>query len=420
MVEIILFILAISLLVIIHEWGHFFVAKKLKMEVEEFGIGFFYRIFAIKRGETTFSLNLIPLGGFVKIRGEGNDPHEKNSFYNRPILHRAFVIGAGVIMNFLVFIFLFTIVLMLGMPAPINGPTDEYVRDRGVYVMNFYNSTNSLQESDLQIWDRITHLSTQDESVIIYSLADVHHFLNMVAPDQPISVSFVRNNKEHITVLDYSDLQSDILIKTVAFSHDSKMREQEVLAYSQQGTLEIFYHTPDGSIVPVAPTAEALSQLPQGVNLEGSVYQGNVLENGGVVSFSFFSSLWRAVISSVSGSVAIAKGLGESVWGLVTAGDFPDQVAGPVGVVNFVQGFEGSSIVLYLQFLAIISLNLAVLNTLPFPALDGGRLLFLAIEGIRGFPVSLKTEWRAEMAGIMTLACLIVFISVKELADIIF
>ena len=100
---------------------------------------------------------------------------------------------------------------------------------------------------------------------------------------------------------------------------------------------------------------------------------------------------------------------------LVTTTDVPDEVAGPVGVVRFVQGFEGSSIVLYLQLLAIISLNLAVLNMIPFPALDGGRLLFLAIEGIRGSPVSVRAEAYAHNIGFLVLICLIVLVTIEEL-----
>ena len=100
---------------------------------------------------------------------------------------------------------------------------------------------------------------------------------------------------------------------------------------------------------------------------------------------------------------------------LVTTTEVPEEVAGPVGVVRFVQGFEGSSIVLYLQFLAIISLNLAVLNSIPFPALDGGRLLFLALEGIRGSPISIKAEAYAHNLGFLLLMCLIVLVTFGEL-----
>lgn len=413
MVAIILFILAISFLVIIHEWGHFFVARKLKMKVEEFGIGFFHRIFAIKRGDTVYSLNLIPLGGFVRIQGETADQTQEDSFYNRPILHRFFVIAAGVAMNFLVFIFLFTIILMLGQPAAISGPTDEYVRDKGVYV--FYNSNSAFQDSDLQIWDKITHISTQEELVKVYSLVDIHEFLSNAENDeQQVTLGYTRNNQQHETIVDYSLLQNDLSIQSVTFSQDAQTRQQQLIEYAQQGTLEIFYQTEQGKVT-LPTTTQAISRAPDNVVLEGTIYNGDVLENGGVVSFSFFSALWRATISSATGSFAIIKGLGESVVSLISNAEVPDEVAGPVGVVRFVESFEGSSVVLYLQFLAIISLNLAVLNIIPFPALDGGRLLFLAIEGIRGSPISLKAEAWAHNIGFAALLCLIFLITIEEL-----
>ena len=275
MIAIILFILAISLLVIIHEWGHFFVARKLKMKVEEFGIGFFYRIFAVKKGETTYSLNLIPFGGFVRIQGEDTDQNQEDSFYNRPILHRFFVIAAGIAMNFLVFIFLFTLVLMLGQPTPISGPTDEYVRDRGVYV--FYNSNSIFEDSDLQIWDRITHLSTEQESVKIYSLVDIYEFLNNTEnTEQNVVIEYVRNNQQHQTTVPYSLLASDISVNTVTFSQDPQTRRQELIAYSQQGTLELFYRTEQG-IISIPSTTQAIDRVPNGVTLEGTIYNGDVL-----------------------------------------------------------------------------------------------------------------------------------------------
>ena len=361
------------------------------MKVEEFGIGFFYRIFAFKKGETTYSLNLIPLGGFVKIHGDGSEKSKEDSFYNRPILHRFFVIIAGVVMNILVFIFLFTIILMLGRPAPISGPTDEYVRDKGVYVL-YDNASNPFQNSDLQMWDKITHLSVGEDAVIVYSLADIHQFLNNTEnTGQGVVVGYMRNNKQHQATIPYSLLENDISIETVTFSQDSQARQQELRAYYGKGTLEVFYHINQRKIT-IPSTLQAIDRVPEDIQLRGTIYNGDVLENGGVVSFSFFSSLWRATISSAVGSVNIVKWLGESVWTLATTADFPDEAKGPVGVVNLVQDYEGSSIVLYLQFLAIISLNLAVLNIMPFPVLDGGRLLFLAIEGIRGRPVSLKNR----------------------------
>src|SRR3989339_1693210 len=110
-------VIVISVIILIHEIGHFVAARLSKVRVEEFGIGMFVRLLSFKRGETVYSLNAIPLGGFVRLTGEdGSTDDDPHSFSNKPKLTRIFILTAGVMMNLLLTIVLFTIVFILGMP----------------------------------------------------------------------------------------------------------------------------------------------------------------------------------------------------------------------------------------------------------------------------------------------------------------
>ncbi len=159
---VILFIIVLAVLVLVHELGHFLSARWFGIDVEEFGFGFPPRAFGIKKGKTLYSINWIPLGGFVKIKGE-DDPNASGpgTFSHKPAWVRVIVIGAGVFMNLVLASLLFAIGLTIGMPQPVDSiPADARVRDRKVQIVEVLNDTPAAQ-AGLQSGDTIVSINGQ-------------------------------------------------------------------------------------------------------------------------------------------------------------------------------------------------------------------------------------------------------------------
>ncbi len=134
---IILFLIILSILVLVHEWGHFAAARFFKVKVEEFGIGFPPKAFGIKRGETEYTVNWLPLGGFVRLKGEqGEQACDPDSFAAKPIWQRLIILAAGVGMNLVLAIVVFSLGFMLGMPQVIDDTTGGNVQDRYIQITN--------------------------------------------------------------------------------------------------------------------------------------------------------------------------------------------------------------------------------------------------------------------------------------------
>ena len=311
------------LLVLVHELGHFAAAKSFGMYVEEFGIGFPPRLFSRKSGETRYSVNLIPLGGFVKLHGEldGSSPR---SFMRQSAWKRAIVLVAGVVMNFLAGFLLFSAVLWMGVPPAV--------------------------------------------------------FIGEVTVGGPAEVAGLRQGDIVNGFTDPADFMAYV----------KKNRGKKLsLSVTRSGIIETV------SIVPrVSP--------PKG---EGAL--GVTLVGGGAAPAGLWDGLYGGFIMASGTSWAV-------VTGLIGLFSEPEAVMGPVGIFRVASGAGAVGFAYVLQLLGIISLNLAVLNLLPIPALDGGRLLFILIEKIRRKQFSPQVEARAQGISFLFLFLLIVAVTIKD------
>lgn len=330
MPSVILIIIGFSVLVLIHELGHFLAARWFGLRIEEFGIGFPPRLLKKKVKDTIYSINAVPLGGFVKIYGEnygigGNIRQPEKSFAYQPIWKRGIIIAAGVVMNFILGWLLFSAVFFIGSPKLI--------------IISEVAAGSPAAQAGLMPGDQVLGFETINQ-LVDYINANKGKF---------IFLAVKRDNKK-ITV----------------------------------------------SAVP------RLNPPPQ----EGAL--GIVLKEAGIAKQGFIASIWQGLIMSVSVIAAIFAGLYKIVL-------VPQQIIGPVGIFNLALETGQLGLVYLLQFMALISLNLAVLNILPIPVLDGGRLLFLLIEKIRGKRILLETEMKANAAGFAFLIALVVFITIKDI-----
>lgn len=361
--SVIIFLLVLFVLVLVHEWGHFITAKKTGMRVDEFGIGFPPKLFSIKKGETEYTFNLFPIGGFVRIYGENPEDAKSGvdsdrAFHARPKWAQAVVLLAGVTMNILFAWLLFTITFLSGVPTAVDeaNATDE----AQLYVVS--TLADAPADGQLPIGSVITAASSGENSLENPTPNSFSEFVIDNAPNT-IYVTYEDNGTEGVT---------ELLPVTGLSQSDS-----------------------DRYLVGVSLSLVEIVERP----------------------------IHRAIIdgftSTVDGFVAITVGLFTLIHdAFVGQADFAN-IAGPIGIVGMVDDAAAFGLTSLLTFTAIISLNLAVINLLPFPALDGGRLLFVAIEAVTRKDIPYKWTGWLNLVGFVLLIVLMVAVTYNDIIRLI-
>jgi regulator of sigma E protease len=344
---ILIVLIGLSLLILGHEAGHFFVAKMFGLKIDEFGFGFPPRIGAIKpkKSETEYSFNWLPFGGFVRISGERLNKDETTStaragdkrlFYNQPAWKKSLIVLAGVFINFIIGWLLISIVLMVGTPQTLvitgiqaNSPAAAAGIESGDVVKGYTNS----------------------QSFINY--IDAHE-------GQPTQVEVLRDDK------------------TMTFTVTPRI------------------NPPAG---------------------QGAV--GVELEAAGTAREATLPALWDGLLSSLVLLWLIIGTFGQLIAQLFIHAQLLPGVVGPVGIFATAEETANIGIMYLVQLLGIISINLAVVNCIPFPALDGGRFVMVIIEKIKGSPVSERVESWVNGAGFAFLLVLMVLLTVRDVSGLI-
>lgn len=353
---IIIFFLILGVIVFVHELGHFYTARKLGIGVEEFGFGFPPRIFSIKKNGIIYSLNWIPIGGFVKIKGESGDNNDPDSFASQPIWKRAIVLFAGVFMNFILACVILSIGFGIGLPASLDGvPANAKIRDKKIQVISVYPGS-SAEKAGIKLGD---YLISFDDNKFENSIDATNYIYNNQNKDIKIALVSVGENK----------------------------------------------------IIQAKPE-----------NLEGiedKKVLGVSLVDTGIVSYPWYSAPIHGFKSGINLTIAISEAFYNLLAGLFH-GEGAKDVSGPIGVAVFTGHAISMGWEYILQFMALLSINLAIINIFPFPALDGGRLLFLAIEKIRRKPNNQKIEAIVHNLGFGLLMLLMVLVTYKDVLKYVF
>lgn len=336
----ILLFIGLSLTILIHEAGHFFAAKYFNLKVEEFGFGFPPRIFSKQRGETRYSVNWLPFGGFVKIYGENREEgigeEVRRSFSFQPAYARAAVVVAGVVMNFVLGWFLLSLIFMIGTPTAI--------------VVSEVREHSPAQLAGIREGDVIVGFKSAQEFIL-------HVNTNQ---GQEISLEILEENE-----------------------------------------------TKNVSVIPrINP--------PEG---EGALGIG--LLDAGVPRKGFFESLVFGFSTAIATIMLVLARFYELVANVFGGGDGYRMITGPVGIFSVAQQVGRLGLIYVLQMIALISLNLAVFNILPFPALDGGRLFFIVIEKLKGSPLPVRFEQIANAVGFALLFTLMIAITVQDVGRLL-
>lgn len=357
---VILFIVILSVLVFAHEFGHFITAKRSGMKVEEFGFGFPPRAWGIKRGETIYSINWIPFGGFVKILGEDGDNRESpKSFGSKSAWRRVLVLIAGVAMNVILAFVLLIVVNIVGLRV---GFSDDNVPAgaKNVMVQIIQVADNSpAQRAGLQLLDQVKDIKADGRTTDIENVQQVQSLINA--------------NKNRKIVIDVQR----------------------------------------GSQVVSAELTPRVNPPPG----EGAI--GISLSATGVMTYPWYRAIYQGLVDTWTILAGTVLGYAAIFKNIFTTGKAGVQLSGPVGIAVVTGQAARLGFAYILQFMALISVNLAVLNFIPFPALDGGRLLFVAIEKIKGSPISKKVENAVNSFGFAFLVILMIYITTKDIIRLI-
>lgn len=338
--SILIFIIILAVLILAHEFGHFIVAKKSGIRVDEFGIGFPPKLWGKKFGETEYTVNALPFGGFVKIFGEDPDqtsisgPESKRSFVNQPKLIQTVVLCAGVFFNLLLAWLFLTVGLLIGSAFSSASPLPN-----GVWV----------EKPALTVLEVIKNSPAEKAGI--------------VTGDIILSSSDVMS-KETITDATPETFQNFV------GARDAKKISMQIESGSVEKTILV---TPTTGIVKGKPAIGIAMDMVGTMRLPTylAIYEGGKLTL--LYTSETFKGIMGLLFDSFHGKADMSS------------------VSGPVGIVKIVGDASRLGFERLLALTAIISINLAVVNILPIPALDGGRVFFVLIEAVKGSPIKPKT-----------------------------
>ncbi|HLP43759.1 MAG TPA: RIP metalloprotease RseP, partial [Candidatus Nanoarchaeia archaeon] len=338
-----------------------------KIRVDEFGIGYpprAYTFFTWKG--TKFTLNWVPFGGFVKIFGENGDENKDipteapvtevapgRSFMQAPRIAQALVLVAGVSFNLIFAWILISIGFMIGLPTSTSTVSNGEVRDPKLVITTISPDSPAAQ-AVLKSGDVITGVTTKTDSLKDLTPEGVSEFIAKHG-EQKITVAYARGE--------------------------------------QIGVAEV---TPASGII------------------EGRKAIGISMDMIGKLTLPIHKAFWEGAVTTAYLTKAIAVGLGTFVFDAVRGHSDLSQVTGPVGIVGLVGDASKLGFIYLLSFTAFISINLAVINLIPFPALDGGRLLFVIIESIKRSPIPAKATNVLNLIGFSLLLILMVIVTIQD------
>lgn len=374
---IIIFLLVLSLLILVHEFGHFIAAKRSGVRVFEFALGFPPTLYKKTVRGTEYLLNALPFGGYVRLLGENGEedieggqrkgeaeeslPDSENFSKKSPLI-KTYILSAGVLMNMILAWLLFSTSLMFGYPS----------------------ATSELKEGH-------ERYAVRESSIITY-----------VVPDSPAEAAGILPSDTLLSIRDEKNLLDIESAENLGTFISESEDDEFVLSIMRAGE-------------------ERDISLSTSLTLEGSEGRkaiGVSSTDVSVLRYPIHRALYEGGVWTLNATVQTAGGL----FGLLSdalrgEGDLSN-VSGPVGIVNLVGDAYAIGIVYLLAFTAIISINLAIINLLPIPALDGGRILFVWIEGIKGSPIAMRTQMVANGIGFALLILLMLVISVNDVRNL--
>lgn len=362
MFTILIFLAVLSTLVVAHELGHFWAARRAGIKVEEFGLGFPPKLYSRKDKEgTEWSLNLIPLGGFVRMQGEnGDDNLAPGSFSLAKPGARLLTLAGGVIMNTIVAWLLYSLAALGGSPTMLQTPELlAAASERAVTIVEIAPNSPASSTEDISLGQNLFAINGTE----VKDAAEARTLLGAAQPGAEVTLAIGRN----------ADSATEVLV-TAAY-------------------------------------IEAIDRSGVGLGLVDT----------GVIYTSWYQAPWVGAQDTWWAFVGVVSTFGALIISPWTGSDLVSQLSGPVGIASMTGEVARLGFNYLLRFAAILSVNLAVLNALPFPALDGGRIALLFLEVVRrGRRLSAQTEGYIHASGFALLMILVVFVTYRDIVRLFF
>jgi regulator of sigma E protease len=345
-VSLVYFLIVLSVLVLVHEFGHFIAAKRVGIRVEKFSFGFGPKLFSVKRGDTEYLISAIPLGGYIKMAGD--EPGESLTgksfeFLSRSIWDRFQVIFAGPLLNYVLAFLIFSIIFMFGSPTlttEVGSLLKDYPAEKSGLVIG--DKVIKVDGKDVKYWEDMTEIIRK-------------HL------EGPMRLTIEKKGK-------ISDIEIQPVIRDVK---------------------DIFGTHTKIALLGIAPSQK--------------------IEN---VRYGFFESFSKGFRKVVDLTVITYKAL----WSIATGRlSVKESMTGPIGIFIITGKAAEMGLIYLFHLMAMLSASLAIFNLLPLPVLDGGHILFLFIEKVRGKPLSLKVQENIANIGVGLLILLTVFIFYSDI-----
>ena len=404
-------IILLGFLILIHEAGHFTVAKLCKVKVNEFAIGFGPVIWKKQGKETKYALRLIPLGGFVSMEGEDERSEDDRSFSKASIPKRMLIVVAGATVNIL-----FAIIVYFTL-----------ITTSGTYISNEITSTvegYAAEQIGLQSGDIIVEINNEK----VNSQKDINEMVSN-SNGKELNIKVERNGE----ILEFNTKPTDVSVKStgIYLNENAKIVTTEKGSSSEKAGIQANDKLIKVNNIEInGDTQKAI----QAINEKGLNTMVLTVERNGEqleieLTPDYYSTyylgvnleqapdtLWNRCVNGGMQTVEFLSSIGDSVKQLFTGQVGVDQMMGPVGISEVIAKTDG--IREFFQMMALISLSLGITNLLPIPALDGGKLLILLIEGIRRKPLKQETEINIQLLGFSILIALSLYVSYNDILRI--
>lgn len=439
--KMLVFLAGLAALIFVHELGHFLVARKVGVVVEKFSLGFGPKLLGFKSDGTEYLISAIPLGGYVKMKGEDYDDaslKEPGSFAGAPVLSRLAIAFAGPLFNILFAVAIYCVVYMVGVETL--GLVTGAIKDKSPAQLVGLQAGDRIVEiggQEVRFWDdlqKIVHNAPGQALNFKVEREGAPGPLNFTITPVSEEVTTLFGDKKNVGLIGISPLVTHVTFVKKGSAADRAgllegdhllaVDDQPILGWAELKTAAVdkpgqevtFRVRRNGEelLIPVTPESKVVEDEKGnkveigliGIGMSGEM----VLEQYGVLG-----ALWRGLVETGRLTYMIGVSLKSLIVGSISA----DTIGGPILIFQVYGEYAEQGLSELIRLTALLSINLGLLNLLPIPVLDGGHILFFLIEMAKGRPLSEQSRERAQQVGLFMLISLMIFAFYNDIMRII-